>query len=46
MWSTLPLQVPVKVDVNWGDNWLEGKQGLAKTGTDDSGRLDRHCLGL
>jgi DNA polymerase I len=25
MCSALPLEVPIKVDVNWGDNWLEGK---------------------
>jgi hypothetical protein len=25
MCTALPLQVPVKVDVEWGDNWLEGK---------------------
>ena len=25
MASALPLDVPIKVDLNWGENWLEGK---------------------
>ncbi|HRR86315.1 MAG TPA: DNA polymerase, partial [Phycisphaerae bacterium] len=25
MCTALPLKVPIKVDINWGDNWLEGK---------------------
>jgi len=25
MCTALPLDVPVKVDINWGSNWLEGK---------------------
>jgi DNA polymerase-1 len=25
MEGALPLEVPIKVDVNWGPNWLEGK---------------------
>jgi DNA polymerase-1 len=25
MVNALPMDVPVKVDVSWGDNWLEGK---------------------
>lgn len=25
MCNALPLKVPIKVDINWGDNWLEGK---------------------
>ena len=25
MTHALPLDVPVKVDLAWGDNWLEGK---------------------
>jgi len=25
MMHALPLDVPLQVDVNWGDNWLEGK---------------------
>ena len=25
MCSVVPLKVPIKVHVNWGDNWLEGK---------------------
>ena len=25
MATALPLDVPIKVDLNWGENWLEGK---------------------
>ncbi|HOW18807.1 MAG TPA: DNA polymerase, partial [Phycisphaerae bacterium] len=25
MTHALPLEVPLQVDINWGDNWLEGK---------------------
>ncbi len=25
MCTALPLDVPIKVDINWGSNWLEGK---------------------
>ncbi|MDM8007241.1 MAG: DNA polymerase I [Phycisphaerae bacterium] len=25
MCTALPLKVPIKVDINWGENWLEGK---------------------
>jgi DNA polymerase-1 len=25
MCGALPLKVPIKVDINWGNNWLEGK---------------------
>jgi DNA polymerase-1 len=25
MTHALPLDVPIQVDINWGDNWLEGK---------------------